>query len=349
VEDIEDMRFVLKVGQEDLTKRIVSTARRITGHWGLGRIADVSETVSGSTNSVVSEDIVRAVVLQLKDFEWLDESGGWFWSTNVARNRVVNQIRKMLSAVPAVPIGELRHGVARPHRMQGFAPPRRVLLEICRRLTECVVDGETVRRSEALKEDEDLSPTETTFAGVLRRAGGIAQRVEIEEAFLAAGVSRPMVWRILSYASWISKYANGVYGFRGLDVGPEIVASLIPKADRHSTAKDYGWRPDGRIWLAFELTPGMINNGVFSVPAGLRTQILDDFEMRDENGLAIGRLRVTEHGCWGLLRLFSRRGGEPGDVLLLVFDPSRKQVEARLGGKDLFDQGVEVSDSTTDE
>ncbi|MBI3493001.1 MAG: hypothetical protein HY047_14660 [Acidobacteria bacterium] len=344
-DEIEGLRLVLKEGQEELPRQIISTARRITEHWGLGRIADVSEAISEKTGHFVSEALVNAVVLPQKDFQWLDESGGWFWLTSVTRNRVVNQIRKILSAVPAVPIGELRHGVSRPHRMQGVAPPKRVLTEICRRLPECVLDRDVVRRSEALAQDEDLSPTEAVFASVLRKFGGIAQRPALEEACLAAGVGRPMVWRILSYAPWMSKYATGVYGFRGLDVGPEAVAPLIRRAERPRTNKDYGWTKDGKIWLALELSAGIVNSGVFNVPAGLRPHVLGDFEMRDESGLPIGRIRITQNGCWGLLRLFSRRGGEPGDVLLLVFDPATKQVEARLGGKDLFDQAGQNDDA----
>src|SRR5207244_724413 len=133
---------------------------------------------------------------------------------------------------------ELRHGVSRAYRMQGVAPSRRVLLEICSRRPECVVDGDLVRRSPALREDEDLSPIEKTFASVLRTLGGIAQRSALEEGVLAAGVGRPMVWRILSYASWISKYGMGVFGFRGLQVGPEVVESLIRKTEHTRTNKD---------------------------------------------------------------------------------------------------------------
>jgi len=348
LELVGNARLLLKTGQEELPKKIVSAARRITQHWGIGRVADVAETGAEKAGQPAPESIVTTVLLAQDDFEWLEESGGWFWLTSVPRNRVVNQIRKMLSAVAAVPIAELRHGVSRPHRMQGFAPSRRVLLEICGRRPECILDGDLVRRSPTLHADEDLSPTEKTFAGVLRTHGGIAQRSALEQDVVAAGVGRPMVWRILSYASWISKYGTGVYGFRGLQVGPEVVESLIRKTEHARTNKDYGWKQDGRIWLAFELSEGVINSGVFNVPAGIRPYVLGEFEMRDDDAVVIGRIRVKDNGCWGLLPLFSRRGGEPGDVLLLVFDPVRKQVEARLGGDDLLDQAGE-NDASAEE
>ena len=338
IEKVGDARLLLKTGQEELPRTILSAARRTTEHWGLGRINDVAETASERADQPAPESVVTAVLLAQGDFEWLEESGGWFWLTSVSRNRVVNQIRKMLSAVTVVPISELRHGVSRAYRMQGFAPPRRVLIEICARRAECIIDGDSVRRGPNLAEDEDLSPTEVMFAGVLRTFGGITQRVALEEACLVAGIGRPMVWRILSYASWISRYAPGVYGFRGLQVGPEVVETLIRKTDHARTNRDYGWSKDGSIWLAFELSEGVVKSGVFNVPAGLRPHVLGDFDMRDENGVNIGRIRVRDNGCWGLLPLFSRRGGEPGDVLLLVFDSALKQVLARLGGEDLLDQ-----------
>jgi hypothetical protein len=347
IEKVGDARLLLKTGQEELPRKILSAARRTTEHWGIGRISDVAETVSETADQPAPE-VVRAVLMAQDDFEWLEELGGWFWLTSVSRNRVVNQIRKMLSAVAVVPIAELRHGVSRPHRMQGFAPSTRVLLEICRRRAECTLDGDLVRRSPSLPEDEDLSPTEEIFAGVLRTLGGIAQRPALEEAVLAAGVGRPMVWRILSYASWISKYGTGVYGFRGLQVGPEVVESLIRKTEHARINRDYGWKPDGRIWLAFELSEAVVDSGVFYMPVGIRPHVLGEFEMRDDDGVTIGRVRVKDNGCWGLLPLFSRRGGEPGDVLLLVFDPALKEVVARLGGEDLLDQAGE-SDAPEEE
>ena len=348
VEGRDAARLVIRIGQEEIDNVVVSVGRRLTEHWGLGRIADVASTATERTGHPVPNDVVTAVLVAQPDFEWLDEAGGWFWLTTVTRNRVVNQIRKMLSAYPSVSIQELRHGVSRPHRMQGFAPPSRVLSEICRRLPECVVDNSMIHRAEALAEDEDLSPTEIIFARILRALGGVAHRLDIEEACLAAGVSRPMVWRILSHASWIAKYAVGVYGFRGFDAKPELVSSLIRKTERSRTSKDFGWTNDGQIWLAQELSKNVVETGVFWVPTGMRPHLLGDFDMTDDSGIAIGRLRITDGGCWGLLPLFSRRGGEPGDVLLLVFDPARKRVTARLGGRDLLDQTGEDDDTATE-
>jgi hypothetical protein len=349
VEELDSVRLVVGMGQEEVGKIILSIGRRLTEHWGLGRIADVASTATERTGHPVPNDVVTAVLLVQADFEWLDESGGWFWLTTVTRNRVVNQIRKMLSAYPTIPMAELRHGVSRPHRMQGFAPPSRVLVEICRRLPECVAEDGVVRRSDVLEEDEDLSPTEIVFARGLRALGGIGHRVDIEEICLGAGVSRPMIWRVLSYAAWIAKYAVGVYGFRGLDVKPEVVASLIRKSERSRTDRDYGWTRDGGIWLALELSKSVVDTGVFSVPAGMRPHLIGDFDMTDDSGVAIGRVRITDGGCWGLSPLFSRRGGEPGDVLLLVFDLARKLVTARLGGRDLLDQAGGDDRTATEE
>jgi hypothetical protein len=45
----------------------------------------------------------------------------------------------------------------------------------------------------------------------------------------------------------------------------------------------------------------------------------------------IGQLVVSDRATWGLGPLFRRRGGEPGDILLLTFDLQRRQVSARLG------------------
>ena len=44
-----------------------------------------------------------------------------------------------------------------------------------------------------------------------------------------------------------------------------------------------------------------------------------------------GQLVISDHATWGLGPLFRRRGGEPGDILLLTFDLRQSEVTARLG------------------
>lgn len=55
------------------------------------------------------------------------------------------------------------------------------------------------------------------------------------------------------------------------------------------------------------------------------------YELRVAENLAIGRLVVKDSQIWGLGPLFTRRGGEPGDSLRILFDLKTKIALAELG------------------
>jgi hypothetical protein len=54
-------------------------------------------------------------------------------------------------------------------------------------------------------------------------------------------------------------------------------------------------------------------------------------ELRVADGAPIGRLVVKDSQAWGLGPLFSRRGGDPGDSLRILFDLKTKIATAELG------------------
>ncbi|MFN8636051.1 MAG: hypothetical protein U0893_19560 [Chloroflexota bacterium] len=59
---------------------------------------------------------------------------GWYWNAEVPRNRLTNQIDKVLCVAPQISVTQLQAAVARNYRMEGQAPPVQVLAELCRRL-----------------------------------------------------------------------------------------------------------------------------------------------------------------------------------------------------------------------
>jgi len=63
-----------------------------------------------------------------------------------------------------------------------------------------------------------------------------------------------------------------------------------------------------------------------------------DFVMIAADGALIEHLKIKDSSGWSLTRFFQRRGGEPGDSLVLIFDLSSRKVEARMGDKDLLDE-----------
>lgn len=107
----------------------------------MANVGDIAAKVAVQTGETVPARFVRQVLEHEYVPRWLDTPGGWFWIPGVPQNRLLSTVRKILAVAGSTEIGELRRGIARHHRMQGFAPPPDVLLELCRQQAEYEVRG----------------------------------------------------------------------------------------------------------------------------------------------------------------------------------------------------------------
>jgi hypothetical protein len=103
--------------------------------------------------------------------------------------------------------------------------------------------------------------------------------------------------------------------------------------ERHTGRRswDAGWTSSAQPWLLTEVTPGLITSGVFTVPAGMKAVVDGRFVLLLKDGNRIGAVTVSRSSCWGLRGIFQRRGGEPGDFVLLRFDLKTRECVAQLG------------------
>ena len=83
---------------------------------------------------------------------------------------------------------------------------------------------------------------------------------------------------------------------------------------------DYGWLPDGSIFISYKLSKGTLANGIVSIPAGMKSYLQGEFGLLIADGQSAGQLVVKDTQAWGLGPFFRRRGGEPGDLFQIVFD-----------------------------
>ena len=222
--------------------------------------------------------------------------------------------------------------------MQGVVPPQRVLLELCRQAAGYRVEGSTVNADPPVAWEEVLNETEQILVLALEEHGPVMQRKELEELCVDLGMKRSTFYVRLGYSPFIARYAPGVYGLRGAVVEPGLIESLISPRQRGRVLKDYGWTREGGVWLGFQLSQGMLSNGVFTVPAAMKSFVSGDFLLKAEDGSPIGTVVVQESGAWGLGPFFTRRGGEPGDHLILVFDLAAHEAVVHIGDDDLLDQ-----------
>lgn len=333
IETLHGQRFVIPSTHGALLHGICDKATASVRRWGVANIEDIAAATNASSSTV------RQLLPLMPQFKWLDQPSGWFWIPDVPRNSLLTPIRKILAVSPNIDISELRAGVSRPHRRKGFAPPRRVLLELCRQLSWCRVDGNRVSTRESQDPNQVLSDSERILFEVLKVHGPVLQRTEFEKLCLEAGINRHSFWIFLSYCPIITRYACGVYGLRGADIPAGLVERLIPKRPRKwKVLVDYGWTKDRSLSVVYRISAGILSNGVISVPASLKTFVHGKFTLVTADNAPAGTLVVKDNTAWGLGPLFRRRGGEVGDYLSLLFKLSERVAVAQIGDASLAEQ-----------
>lgn len=322
-------QFLRRLGDDTFT-RILSQARKAISRWGVATLEDIAASVN-----VEMEEVEQALKTQ-SGFELLDDNG-WFWISSVPRNSLVTQIEKILAVAPRVDIKDLRAGVSRNHLRQGFAPPQRVLLELCRQLPGMEVDGRDVFVQNAQLLNLELGDTEQSIADVLFEHGPVMTRAKLESH--CEQIPRGTFYTYLKYSPILDIYARGVYGLRGADVEPGFIESLQTEVTpRTRVLQDYGWTSKGEIWLGYKLSESMIGTGVCGVPAAMHQHIQGTYDLRTSDNAYIGKWTCRGYQAWNLNPLLRRRGGEVGDMLILVIDVNSRKVTARLGDESLLEQ-----------
>ena len=177
---------------------------------------------------------------------------------------------------------------------------------------------------------EVLSDTESMVVSVLREHGPVMQRPKLEELCLGKGLQRDTFYIHLTYSPVIARYARGVYGLRGAQISPGLAESMVESRRKTRVLADYGWLPDGRIFLSYKLSEGSLANGIVSVPVGMKSYLQGEFKLLIADEQSAGRLVIKQSRAWGLGPYFRRRGGEPGDHFQIVFDTRQRVASVSL-------------------
>lgn len=358
-----------------LAMRIRRLARRQVSRWGAATIEDITATLNqrlknavaaedataetsnadavesadAEATDAVDENLVKQVLKTQRDFTFLDDTENWFWLSSTKRNGLVLQIEKVLAVAPRIGIADLRAGVSQHHRRQGFAPPQRVLLELCRQLPGFGVEGDTVFATTPRQLDGALSPTERVLVNVLREHGPIMSRAELERR--CTTMPQGTFYTYIRHSPGIEKFARGIYGLRGTPVEPGFIESIDPEWAKRQThvLKDYGWTSDGKAWIGYTLSEGMINSGLCSVPVAMRRYLQGEYSLLTSDGSYVGKWACgpSRSGqARGIRPFLRRRGGEPGDTLLILVDLTARTAVAELGSADLLEDYQETSEES---
>jgi hypothetical protein len=225
LETVKDVRVVLPSPPDperdtvQVIAAIVDTARGLVRRAGAARVAEVTGRVAAELAVWVDDELVTAVVSEPADFAWLDRRTGWFFLPSVAKNAVVSRVAKVLSVSGTVGLADLHAGIRRDERMREFVMPEYVLAELCARVPGVTVSGGLVVADRPQPPGEVLETTELTLLRALMRAGGEANRRDLERACAAAGMKLSSFNNRIAYSPIVTDLGHGRYGLRGLGDG----------------------------------------------------------------------------------------------------------------------------------
>jgi hypothetical protein len=214
----------------------------------------------------------------------------------------------------------------------GFAPPKTVIMEFCRIACNCKIEGAMIIAKAPPSAAEVLSKSEQIAYSVLADNGPLLHRSDFERKCIGRGMNPTTFSIYLGRLSILARYAPGVYGLRGAPIGPGDVERCTAPAMKR--LHDHGWTTNAMPWLAVELSPAALSSGIITVPSGIRPFIEGRYVLRTRDGSEVGNLVVSRSAGWGLRPFFRKRGGEPGDVVVLTFDLQRHEAVVRVGTKE---------------
>ena len=269
---------------------------------------------------------------------WLDDDREWFWVKGAARNRVLNQVEKIMSVAGSIEIGELREGVGRFYRMEGFRPPRDVLARLCEQSGLCLRDGDVMIEGPAVGPWEQVlrSTIERGIAEVLFEYGPVMRRDDLRaHSRRRAWHDRSSFYVYLGYSPIVARFAPGVYGLRGARItAAEVNASIRPELALSDSSIMAG-RPTG-VSGSGTGCPTSTNTGVLSVPAAFQEFVQGSYLLSTEQDRPVGTLVVKENRMWGVGPFYRRWGVEEDDLVIVVLDIAEDRATIASGGEELL-------------
>jgi hypothetical protein len=332
IEQHHGLAMVVSYEDAGLGKSVVRVARKMVSHQGLGKVEDLCDRVLEDADTSVATSVVRRILQSNTSLHWLDQEYEWFFFEDLPRNHLVTLVSKVLSVAPRIHVNEVRSAIANDLRGMGFAPPRSVVLEFCRAACKCDVDGDNIIAKRAPLLVDVLSKGEQIAYSVLTEDGPLLHRAEFERKCMERGMNPSTFTNYLTRLPILARYGPGVYGLRGALIAPGDVERCIPPTTKR--LHDHGWTANAQPWLAVELSSAALSTGVITVPSGIRRFIEGRYLLRTQDGSEVGTLVASGQAAWGLGPFFRRRGGEPGDVVMLTFDLQRHEAAVQIGTKE---------------
>jgi len=342
LEKAQSSTYVLRAETKSLLVALKQEACRMVESCGWAVLEDVVAAANQSTTTQVPKEFAAHRLHELDGFAWLAEREGWFWLDG-RRNRLLNNIDKALCVGRSLELSELRAAVRRHHRMRNSAPPRGALLELCRQLEDCEVDGTRITDVGARDPTLCLSESEQILRSLLLQHGPVVAYRRLEELALWCGIPSATYQSNMSNSPMIRRYGREAYGLVGAQISEEQIVGVQLGTHRNSVRRDWGYTPEGDVWVDYQLSAACVTNGVFSVPAITENLAGRDFDVHNISGVRIATLRIKNGAIWGFLPYFGRHDPEAGDHMRVTLRLRDGTASIELGEQ--TDEGMELTSS----
>ena len=271
----------------------------------------------------ITKGFVQTVVEAQPQCRILDPLSGWFWF-HTSRNRLINVLRKIFSVADRVHVSEVRLAIQRFRRLNGFAPPQRVILSFCDLLPEFDVDESFIFRAPGVSTDGWIEGVDQLFAAVLSENGGVLDRIKLEEECLKRGMNIHTFTIYLHASPVLLKLGRGVFGLVGADTTADQIALMELKRSNFNAVSNYEWLAGGALRIDYRVTDNMLYTGFFPVPGPICEYLEGPYGLVNTDGETLGTLKTKKQIGWSLKRLFRSRGGDMGDPFSLTFNLTDK-------------------------
>jgi hypothetical protein len=319
---------------------VFGALRRVTRKCGLGSLDQLGAALGRSGGVALDRDFMRQAIQELQGFRWLDKRRNWFHVGYSEHFGLPNMVRKVLSVAKRIDVALLRAAIARSRRHGPDLPPVAIFLEYCRHMPGVRVERSSVIADPPRDWRKVLSGVERTLVEVLKKHGPIMERSVLEEHCLRRGMNGFTFNAIVTNSPVVLPYGRCLYGLIGAMGDRRAMSRLVAKRPPRSAPRvltGHGQTQDGRIYIAYRLSPAVVSSGIVTVPSAVGEQVRGQFTIRKPDGCKAGVLSAKRTCAWGLRPALRAQGAQPGDHLLLLINPAMHELHLHLGNETVLD------------
>jgi hypothetical protein len=324
--------FVLAEDEERLIK-ILQIVRRRTSELGCLNILSLASEVQIDEER---SEILRKILDQLPQIEWLDDSKNWLYLRDTPRNRLFNLCAKVLGVSPRIRLSELRRAVARSRRLS-MAPPQKILAAFVESFGLGTINAEIVEATPSMIASPNPESIEGKILAVFDQYGSVMDGEELAERCIAAGVNAISfyIYRLMSPV--IASLGKGIFCKVGAEVAPGIIEDILSRRRSTPRSSDHGWTPNGNLWFGLELPRSIITTGGLRLAPFVADLVQGEWEVQLPDGTVYDRVTCRDLFIWSFRKAFAVLGAEPDDLMALEFDKKTRRVMVRIGGPGFFE------------